>query len=44
MIVLPYHINDEAFADRIIEQALAFLGWPTEAASGDDRATDQARG
>ena len=24
VVVLPYHINDEQFADRIIEQALAF--------------------
>jgi hypothetical protein len=24
VVVLPYHINDEAFADRIIEQVALF--------------------
>jgi uncharacterized protein (UPF0261 family) len=28
VVVLPYHINDEPFADRIIEQALSF--WEAE--------------
>jgi hypothetical protein len=28
VIVLPHHINDAAFADKIIEQALAFSHKP----------------
>ena len=27
VVALPFHINDEGFADMVVEQALSFLGW-----------------